>query len=223
MLRALERESPPGAYVHRLSANLISSYSSLQNRLDCFSSARKQLLIPTADRTVRLVEVERMMDQELRGVTTEHAAPHHCIFAPDGRQWAIAYAPTNELGESFVELWHYVAGTLQSQKFRHPRETKTGGLPSASGCRPPGETRPALVAWRCPDVASDQETYFSPDRGTRLLTVGGDRQIRSWRTSDGTLERSVTLPESFEWADLFPDGRTAFVVDRDRGFGCLTC
>ncbi len=37
---------------------------------------------------------------------------------------------------------------------------------------------------------------FSPD-STRLLTLGNDRTIRVWRTSDGSLERSVRIPEPF--------------------------
>ena len=207
--------------IHRLSANLISSDRSHQNRLDCFSADRKRLLIPTADRTVRLVEVERMMDQELRGVATENAVPHHCVFAPDGRQWAIAYAPTNELGGSFVELWRHVAGTLQSQVLPHPRGNQDRWFALGIGMSPSwrDETGPWFRGV-VPTSQAIKSLIFSPD-GASLLTVGGDRQIRIWRTSDGTLLRSVALPESFEWADLFPDGRTAFVVDRNRGFGCF--
>ncbi len=207
--------------IHRLRANLISSHSSLQNRLDCFSPDRTRLLIPTADRTVRLVEVERMMDQELRGVATENAVPHHCVFAPDGRQWAIAYAPTNELGGSFVELWRHVAGNLQSQVIPHPRGTQDRWFALGIGMSPSwrDETGPWFRGV-VPTSQAIKSLIFSPD-GASLLTVGGDRQIRIWRTSDGTLLRSVALPESFEWADLFPDGRTAFVVDRNRGFGCF--
>jgi WD40 repeat protein len=58
---------------------------------------------------------------------------------------------------------------------------------------------------------------FTPD-GSRLITPGRDGQIRFWRTSDGTLERSLALPEELTGGDLFPDGRTAFAVHRERFF-----
>ncbi len=58
---------------------------------------------------------------------------------------------------------------------------------------------------------------FTPD-GSRLITPGKDRQIRFWRTSDGTLERSIQLPEELNSEVLFPDGRTAFAVQREKGF-----
>jgi WD40 repeat protein len=51
---------------------------------------------------------------------------------------------------------------------------------------------------------------FTPD-SARLVTFCDDRQIRTWRTEDGTLERSAPAPEIAS-GDLFPDGRTALVV-----------
>ena len=59
---------------------------------------------------------------------------------------------------------------------------------------------------------------FFRSKPTRLVTVCDDLQIRTWRSADGTLERSIALPEAAEGGDLFPGGRTAFFVDRTDGF-----
>lgn len=58
---------------------------------------------------------------------------------------------------------------------------------------------------------------FTPD-GSRLITPGRDGQIRFWRTSDGTLERSIQLAEELTGEVLFPDGRTAFAAHREKAF-----
>src|SRR5262249_9799206 len=59
---------------------------------------------------------------------------------------------------------------------------------------------------------------FSVD-GSRLLTPCEDGQIRVWRTTDGTLERSAKTAFYEQNAVLFPDGSTAFGVRPDgRGF-----
>jgi WD40 repeat protein len=54
--------------------------------------------------------------------------------------------------------------------------------------------------------------------GSRLITFGDDRQFRFWKTADGSLERSLPLPEELTEGTLFPDGRTAFAVHRQQGF-----
>jgi WD40 repeat protein len=51
---------------------------------------------------------------------------------------------------------------------------------------------------------------FTPE-GDYLVTPGRDGEIRFWRTTDGKLERSVTL-QTIEAPLLFPDGRRAFAV-----------
>jgi WD40 repeat protein len=61
-------------------------------------------------------------------------------------------------------------------------------------------------------VGLNDKMLFTSD-GSRLITPGGDRQIRFWRTADGSLERSLPMPEELlDKVELFPDGRTAFNV-----------
>lgn len=64
---------------------------------------------------------------------------------------------------------------------------------------------------------------FAPD-DQRLLTVHFDGNIRIWRCSDGTLARTISIPEGVDPRSvvLFPDGATALFVDRVRhGFWLL--
>ena len=51
---------------------------------------------------------------------------------------------------------------------------------------------------------------FTPD-GSRLLTPAKDGQVRVWKTSDGTLERSIQV-QTVGPSVIFPDGRSAFGV-----------
>jgi WD40 repeat protein len=53
--------------------------------------------------------------------------------------------------------------------------------------------------------------------GSQLITPGADHQVRFWRTTDGTLERSVAVPTTQPLV-LFPDGRTAFIVSELYGY-----
>jgi len=172
-----------------------------------------------ADGTARLVDVERMAEQELPGSRPAAVASGHCIFAPDNQQWAIAYTPTNEQGSPVVELWREEGGRLRSQILLHAKETQN------SSFAPP---RAIVQMWHS-DIGTGKYTLgsrsnairnmrFAPSSGN-LITICEDRQIRSWRTHDGTLERSMTAPETIdEIGELFPDGRTLFVVDRNIGF-----
>jgi len=58
---------------------------------------------------------------------------------------------------------------------------------------------------------------FTPD-GSQLITPGEDGQIRFWRTSDGSLERSLPI-QAIGQTVLFPDGNTAFAVSSEtKGF-----
>jgi WD40 repeat protein len=63
-----------------------------------------------------------------------------------------------------------------------------------------------------PDKLIDK-MLFTTD-GSRLITPSNDGKIRFWRTTDGTLERAVTLP-LIGSPILCPDGRRAFAVSAD--------
>lgn len=57
-----------------------------------------------------------------------------------------------------------------------------------------------------------REFLFTSD-GSRLITPGNDGQVRFWKTSDGTLERSVQIDATGP-ARLFPDGRIVFGISK---------
>jgi WD40 repeat protein len=89
-----------------------------QTLLYRFSPDRRRFLIILMDHTVRLVDTERMAEVELPGPKPTNCAPHQCIFAPDSRQWAIAYAGSKV---RLAELWRDEAGVLRRLILLHPK------------------------------------------------------------------------------------------------------
>ncbi|MBI3852494.1 MAG: PD40 domain-containing protein [Verrucomicrobia bacterium] len=206
--------------VHRFNANIPGiRRGSPQRLLKGFSPDRRRFLIPLDDETVRLVDVERLAEVNLPGTKPTNCAPHQWTFSADNHQWAIAYAPTNKLESSVVELWRDEGGKLRRQMLPHAKEIQNTGF----------APRSAIVEmWYDENGAGRFPWHLHPQKirnmrfatgSASLITVSGDRQIRSWRTDDGALEHSVTAPETIdESGDLFPDGRTIFIVHRDIGF-----
>jgi WD40 repeat protein len=92
--------------------------------------------------------------------------------------------------------------------------TASGGPRSVELWREAGHTTNRFVL---PHPAQVSKLMFTPD-GSRLITFGDDRRFRFWKTSDGSLERSLALPEELTMGTLFPDGRTAFAVHREHVF-----
>ena len=210
----------PEVAIHRFNANTPGIPKGPPQRLlKRFSPDRRRLLIPLDDGTARLVDVERMAEQDMPGSNPAHHPSYHLIFAPDNQQWAIAYAPTNEQGSPVVELWRDEAGTLKHQTLPHSKGIQNTGF----------APRSTIVAMWHDDTGtgrysnrpwshSVRNMRFAPDSAS-LITICEDRQTRTWRAHDGTLERSVTAPETIdEIGELFPDGRMLFVVDRNIGF-----
>ena len=64
------------------------------------------------------------------------------------------------------------------------------------------------------------DLLFTPD-GSRLLTSARDGQVRVWRTTDGTLERSIPAQELDGPVLLSPDGSTAFGISKKTRHGSL--
>jgi WD40 repeat protein len=144
-----------------------------------FSPDRRRFLVILLDKTVRLVDAERLVEVEMPGPRPTNSVPRNCVFDATGHQWAIAYAGTQEF---IAELWREESGILRQL-----------ALPQPQG-----------IVVMC----------FSPD-GTRLLTRNYDGKVRIWRTSDGTLEQTITLPESWSYGDILSDGRTLLSVEQD--------
>jgi len=168
----------PEDVVHEFNANV--EKRAPQTLLYRFSPDRRRFLIILMDKTVRLVDTERLAEVEMPGPKPTNCAPHQCTFSPDSRQWAIAYAGSKV---RLAELWRDEAGTLRRIILTHPK---------------------GIGAMR-----------FNPD-GSRLITRSDDRQIRIWRTDNGTLEQTVAMPESLEAGEIFPDGRTILFIDHGR-------
>ena len=104
--------------------------------------------------------------------------------------------------------------TLKPRQTNVPMVGWVAGLTGrywALGEPAPGPNRPDRVTlWTFQDGAFTWRELPLPDLGggtqfnaddSGVLTLGRDRVIRLWRTSDGNLERSVPLPQPLFWPD----------------------
>ncbi len=148
-----------------------------------FSPDRRYFLHILTDRTVRLVDFEKMTDQRIPADQFKGLNAIQSTFDTSGRRGAIYYSGGDT---HLVEIW-----------------------------KEDGHITNRFVLPLSADLSD--KLLFTPD-GSRLITPGRDGQIRFWRTSDGTLERSLALPEELTGGTLFPDGRTAFAVHREEFF-----
>ena len=151
------------------------------------SPDQRRLTLPLRDRTIRVVDLDRMAEIHALKQTVTTNGPF-VAHGRDGRHWAVV--PQND-GRAWgskttpaaVDLWCEEDGAIRHFVLPHPS--------------------------RFGDAA------FNP-AGTHLLTHCEDQRIRIWKTSDGTLERTVSVPEgTMLYMRFFPDGRTALIERPD--------
>lgn len=136
-----------------------------QTLLHRFSPDRRRFLLVLAGGAVELINTTTLQEETL---APHNPSAHRCLFAPDNRQWAIAFFNSDEFKSPCVELWREDNSGRQRLVLPHPRTVEGLQFDSAGShlittC---GDARIRL--WSTADGMLMKTTELPPD-----LDIGG--------------------------------------------------